>query len=136
MLCLREASREGAGDGSLLPVTLDDTRLFLSGLEAGREERAGYVWYTDSFINTTSGLLPGCSAASGRFAPPPPLHGVPRRSVCSVPCLSVCALSGQFACQAVDGLVVRQDGADMLLKQRGQPQTHAVDLETTYGKKP
>lgn len=33
MLCLREEGREGVGDGSLLPVTLDDTRLFLSGLQ-------------------------------------------------------------------------------------------------------
>lgn len=33
ILCLREEAREGAGDGSLFPVTLDDTRLFLSGLQ-------------------------------------------------------------------------------------------------------
>ncbi len=39
MLCLREEGREGAGEGSLFPVTLDDTRLFLSGLEAGWEEK-------------------------------------------------------------------------------------------------
>lgn len=39
-LCLREEGREGAGgDGSLFPVTLDDTRLFLSGLEAAQEEQ-------------------------------------------------------------------------------------------------
>lgn len=37
MLCLREEDREGGGgggDGSFFAVTLDDTRLFLSGLEA------------------------------------------------------------------------------------------------------
>lgn len=33
MLCLREEGRDGGGDGSLLPITLDDTRLFLSGLQ-------------------------------------------------------------------------------------------------------
>lgn len=33
ILCLREGGREGGGDGSLFPVTLDDTRLFLSGLQ-------------------------------------------------------------------------------------------------------
>lgn len=32
-LCLREEGRVGAGEGSLLAVTLDDTRLFLSGLQ-------------------------------------------------------------------------------------------------------
>lgn len=35
MLCLRKEGRDGGGDTSLLPVTLDDTRLFLSGLKAG-----------------------------------------------------------------------------------------------------
>lgn len=39
MLCLREEGRVGAGDGSLFPVTLVDTRLFLSGLQAGWEEK-------------------------------------------------------------------------------------------------
>lgn len=39
MGCLREEVREGAGDGSLFAVILDDTRLFLSGLEAAWEER-------------------------------------------------------------------------------------------------
>lgn len=34
MLCLREEAREGGGDGSFFPVPLDDTRLFLSGLDA------------------------------------------------------------------------------------------------------
>ncbi len=38
-LCLREEGREGGGDGSFFPLTLDDTRLFLSGLEVGLEER-------------------------------------------------------------------------------------------------
>lgn len=81
--------------------------------------------------NKTSRLLPGRSAAGWRFAPPPPpLHGVPRLSVRSVSRLSVGALSGQFFSQAVDGLVVGQDGADVLLKQRREPQTHTVDLET------
>lgn len=54
---------------------------------------------------------------------------MPRLSVRSVSCLSVRALSGQLVCQAVDGLIVGQDGADVLLKQRRQPQTHTVDLE-------
>lgn len=81
--------------------------------------------------NKMSLFLPGCSAARWRFAPPPPpLHGVPCLSVCSVSRLSVCALSGQFVRQAVDGLVVGQNGADMLLKQCREPQTHTVDLET------
>lgn len=31
--CLRDGGRDGAGDGSLFPVVLDETRLFLSGLE-------------------------------------------------------------------------------------------------------
>lgn len=42
MLCLREEGREGAGDGSLFPFTLDDTRLFLSGLHAAREAGEDY----------------------------------------------------------------------------------------------
>lgn len=76
-------------------------------------------------------LLPGCGAAGWRFAPPPsPLHGVPCLSVRSVSRLSVSALSGQLIRQAVDGLVVIQDGADMLLKQCREPETHTVDLET------
>lgn len=33
ILCLSEGRREGAGDGSLFVVTLDDIRLFLSGLQ-------------------------------------------------------------------------------------------------------
>lgn len=36
ILCLSEGRREGAGDGSLFVMTLDDIRLFLSGLQ--REE--------------------------------------------------------------------------------------------------
>lgn len=36
ILCLSEGGREGAGDGSLFVITLDDMRLFLSGLQ--REE--------------------------------------------------------------------------------------------------
>lgn len=36
ILCLSEGGREGAGDGSLFVMTLDDIRLFLSGLQ--REE--------------------------------------------------------------------------------------------------
>lgn len=39
VFCLREGGLEGGGDGSLFPVTLDDTRLFLSGLEVKFEER-------------------------------------------------------------------------------------------------
>lgn len=38
-LCLWEEGRGGAGDGSLFAVTLDDTRLFLSGLQRGEGER-------------------------------------------------------------------------------------------------
>lgn len=133
-LCLSEEGRGGAGDGSLFAVTLDDTRLFLSGLDVAWEEMIHKikpnVRATKSKIKM-SFLLPGCSAACRRLTPPPPsLHGVPCLSVRSVSRLSVCALSGQFVCQAVDGLVVSQDGADMLLKQRRQPQTHTVDLET------
>lgn len=76
-------------------------------------------------------LLPGCGAAGRRFAPPPPpLHGVPCLPVRSVSCLSVSALSGQSVGQAVDGLVVGQDGADVLLEECREPQTHAVDLDT------
>lgn len=37
-LCLWDEGRGGAGDGSLLAVTLDDTRLFLSGLKMQRRE--------------------------------------------------------------------------------------------------
>lgn len=75
--------------------------------------------------------LPGCSAAGWRFTPPPPpLHGMPCLSVRSVSGLPISALSGQFVRQAVDGLIVGQDGADMLLKQSREPQTHTVDLET------
>lgn len=75
--------------------------------------------------------LPGRGAAGRRFAPPPPpLHCVPRLPVRSVSRLSVGALSGQSVGQAVDGLVVGQDGADVLLEECGEPQTHAVDLET------
>lgn len=55
---------------------------------------------------------------------------MPGLSVCRVSRLSVRALSVQFIRQAVNGLVVGQDGADVLLEQRRQPQTHAVDLET------
>lgn len=33
-VCLSEGGREGAGEGSFFPVTRDDTRLFLSGLDA------------------------------------------------------------------------------------------------------
>lgn len=54
---------------------------------------------------------------------------MPRLSVRSVSCLSISALSGEFVRQAVDGLIVGQDGADVLLKQRREPQTHTVDLE-------
>lgn len=36
-LCLRDEGRAGGGVGSRFPVTLDDTRLFLSGLR--RENR-------------------------------------------------------------------------------------------------
>lgn len=32
-LCLKEGGRKGGGDGSLFAITLDDTRLFLSGLK-------------------------------------------------------------------------------------------------------
>ncbi len=42
-LCLREEGLDGAGDGSLFPLTLDDTRLFLSGLEAGRKARKSKI---------------------------------------------------------------------------------------------
>lgn len=55
---------------------------------------------------------------------------MPSLSVSGESCLSVRAFTGQFVCQAVDGLVVSQDGADVLLKQRREPQTHAVDLQT------
>lgn len=48
-------------------------------------------------------------------------------SVCGVSCLSVSALSGQFVRDAVDGFVVRQDGADVFLEQRREPQAHTVD---------
>lgn len=76
--------------------------------------------------------LPGGRAAGRRFAPPPPpLHGVPSLPVAGEPGLSVRALSGEFVRQAVDGLVVGQDGADVLLEERREPQTHAVDLHTT-----
>lgn len=34
MLCLRDGGREGGGEGSFFAVTLEDTRLFLSGLDA------------------------------------------------------------------------------------------------------
>lgn len=51
-------------------------------------------------------------------------------SVCSVSHLSVGALSGQLTCQAMNGLIIIQDGADVLLKQSRKPQTHAVDLRT------
>lgn len=54
---------------------------------------------------------------------------MPSLSVCGEPCLSVRAFTGQFVRQAVDGLVVSQDGADVLLKQCREPQTHAVDLQ-------
>lgn len=74
--------------------------------------------------------VPGCSAARRRVAsPPPPLHYVPCLSVCSVSCLSVAALSGQFICQAVNGFVVGQDGTDMLLKQCRKPQAHTIYLK-------
>lgn len=33
-VCLRDGGREGGGDGSFFAVTLEDTRLFLSGLDA------------------------------------------------------------------------------------------------------
>lgn len=55
---------------------------------------------------------------------------MPCLSVRSVSCLSISALSGQFVRQAVDGLIVGQNGVDVLLKQRREPQTHTVDLET------
>lgn len=55
---------------------------------------------------------------------------MPCLSVRSVSCLSVSALSGQFVRQAVDGLIVGQNRVDVLLKQRREPQTHTVDLET------
>lgn len=42
--CLRDGGRDGAGDGSFLAVTLDDTRLFLSGLQAVREKSEGFVF--------------------------------------------------------------------------------------------
>lgn len=58
---------------------------------------------------------------------------MPRLSVRSVSRLSIGALSGQFVRQAVDGLIVGQDGADVLLKQRREPQTHTVDLEAIKG---
>lgn len=54
-------------------------------------------------------------------------------SVRSVSGLSVSALSGQFVRQAVDGLIVGQDGADVLLEQSREPQTHAVDLKAIQG---
>lgn len=66
--------------------------------------------------------LPGGRAAGRRFAPPPPpLHGVPSLSVRGEPGLPVSALSGEFVWQAVDGLVVSKDGADMLFKERREP---------------
>lgn len=52
---------------------------------------------------------------------------MPCLSVRGVSRLSVGALPGHFICQTMDGLVVGQDGADVLLKQSREPQTHAVD---------
>lgn len=76
-------------------------------------------------------LLPGCIAAGwGVAPPPPPLHGVPRLSVRGVSPLFVRALSGQSVGQTVNGFIVIQDGADVLLKQGRKPQTHAVNLQT------
>lgn len=137
-LCLREEGRVGAGDGSLFPLTLDDTRLFLSGLEIGWENGIQQITPNAKSIkiyDKMSFFIPRCSAARGRLAPPPsPLHGVPCLSVRSVSGLSVSALPGQFICQSVDGLVVGQDGTDMLLKQCRKPQTHTVDLKTKQKK--
>lgn len=125
MLCLREEGREGTGEGSFFAFTLDDTRLFLSGLEM--KSKSNRVWhqvkkYIFKAAEKVKFHLPGRGAACRRFAsPPPPLHYVPCLSVCSVSCLSVGALFGQFISQAVDGFVVSQDGADMLLKQGRKP---------------
>lgn len=136
MLCLREEARGGAGDGSLFPVTLDDTRLFLSGLQRqdGTKKQKGshlLCYKRPQNLGEIVLALPRCSAAGWRFTPPPPpLHGMPCLSVRSVSGLPISALSGQFVRQAVDGLIVGQDGADMLLKQSREPQTHTVDLET------
>lgn len=75
-------------------------------------------------------LLPGCIAARrGVAPPPPPLHRMPCLLVRSVSPLFVRALSGQSIGQSVDGFIVVQDGADVLLKQRRKPQTHAVNLQ-------
>lgn len=131
MLCLREEGREGTGEGSFFAFTLDDTRLFLSGLEM--KSKSNRVWHQvkkNIYLKLQRTLvpvrgefhLPGRGAACRRFAsPPPPLHYVPCLSVCSVSCLSVGPLFGQFISQAVDGFVVSQDGADMLLKQGRKP---------------
>lgn len=43
MLCLREEGREGTGEGSFFAFTLDDTRLFLSGLEM--KSKSNRVWH-------------------------------------------------------------------------------------------
>lgn len=43
MLCLREEGREGTGEGSFFAFTLDDTRLFLSGLEM--KSKSYRVWH-------------------------------------------------------------------------------------------
>lgn len=53
---------------------------------------------------------------------------MPSLSVRGEPPLFVRALSGEFVRQAVDGLVVGQNGADVLFKERREPQTHAVNL--------
>lgn len=130
-ICLREGGREGGGDGSLLAVTLDDTRLFLSGLDVGWKERINKKTdlHKARASNEMSRVLPGCCAACWRFTPPPPaFHCMPCLSVRGVSRLSVGALPGHFICQTMDGLVVGQDGADVLLKQSREPQTHAVDL--------
>lgn len=93
-----------------------------SGLISNNKKQIVVLYFFSFF-------LPGCIAACGWFAPPS-LCCVPCLSVCGVSRLSVCPSSGQFIRHAMDCFVITKDGADMLLKQRRKPKTHAVYLQT------
>lgn len=66
ILCLSEGGREGAGEGSLFVITLNEMRLFLSGLQP-EETFTKRLRNCDDRKLTKPGFqgsVPGCGAAS------------------------------------------------------------------------
>lgn len=65
-LCRSEGGREGAGEGSLFVITLNEMRLFLSGLQTERMFTKRLHNCDDRKLTKPGfqGSVPGCSAAS------------------------------------------------------------------------